>query len=762
MGSSLVIVESPAKAKTINKILGKGFTVKASVGHVRDLPAKKLGVDVENGFIPEYGIIPGKEKIIKELKKAARSADRVYLAPDPDREGEAIAFHVAAEIAGKSQENVFRVAFNEITAKAVKEAMEHPGKIDMDKVEAQQARRVLDRLVGYNLSPLLWKKVRRGLSAGRVQSVAVRLVVEREREIEAFNQEEYWSIAARLEGPAKPEFEARLYKYGDDLLIRRDAREGKRFLVTSRADAEKAAEDLRTGRFTLSGVEKKLRKRSPAPPFITSTLQQEAARKLGFTAKRTMVIAQQLYEGVELGPEGSVGLITYMRTDSVRVAAEAQSWAAKLIGKSFGKEYAPAKPPTYKSKASAQEAHEAVRPTLAEKSPEAVKGFLSRDQLRLYGLIWNRFVASQMKPAELEQTAFEIHCSSLTPAVLRASGNVMKFQGFMALYTETMEDMEEENGGILPPLKEGDGLELRELTPRQHFTQPPPRYTEASLVKTLEEKGIGRPSTYAAIMSTVVDRKYVQKEQGRFSPTELGQVVNDYLVEKFPELLDAGFTAKMEDTLDSIEAGKAKSVTVLGEFYAPFKKVLTEAEQAQGKVKPEDIATDEVCEKCGKPMVIRWGKHGRFMACSGYPECKNTRPVEGEKPAVPDQPTGESCPKCGEPMLIKAGRFGKFMACSGYPECKMTKPIPTGVKCPEDGGDIIERRTRKGKPFWSCANYPKCKFAMWQRPVPGKCPGCGADFIVITKDRSGKLYKSCHKKECGYKEEMKESPEAAA
>jgi DNA topoisomerase-1 len=752
--NALVIVESPAKAKTI--------TVKASVGHVKDLPAKKLGVDVDRDFTPEYGVIPGKEKVITELKRAARNADRIYLAPDPDREGEAIAYHISTEVASKSnRENIYRVTFNEITARAVREAMEHPGKIDMEKVAAQQARRVLDRLVGYNLSPLLWKKVRRGLSAGRVQSVAVRLVVEREREIERFNQEEYWSITARLEGRVKPAFDAALFRYGDALVVNRDAPEGQRFLITSEEEARKVSDVLRDGVYTLKSVDKKKRKRSPAPPFITSTLQQEAARKLGFAAKRTMAVAQQLYEGVELGPEGSVGLITYMRTDSVRVAGEAQTWARELIAGAYGKEFVPATPPKYKSKSSAQEAHEAVRPTLPEKSPGEVKAFLSRDQLRLYTLIWNRFIASQMKPAELEQTTLEIHCICGTPAVLRASGSVIKFQGFMALYTETLEDVEEEEGGILPPLAEGDPLTFQGLEPKQHFTQPLPRYTEASLVKALEEKGIGRPSTYAAIMSTIADRKYVSREKGRFHPSELGMLVNDYLVERFPNLLDAGFTARMEDELDGVEEGKTDWVKLVGDFYGPFKKTVTESEQAQGKVKPEDIATDETCEKCGKPMVIRWGRHGRFMACSGYPECKNTQPLEGEKPAEEPQPTGEACPTCEAPMVIKSGRFGRFMACSRYPECKTTKPIPTGVKCPEDGGDITERRTRKGKPFWSCSNYPKCKFAMWQKPLPGECPRCGAGFLVITKDKAGTRYKSCHNKECSFKEELKEESEGA-
>ncbi|GAB4388875.1 MAG: type I DNA topoisomerase [Thermodesulfovibrionales bacterium] len=759
--SSLVIVESPAKAKTINKILGKDFKVSASMGHVRDLPAKELGVDVENGFAPSYGVIPGKEKILKELKRAAKGADRIYLAQDPDREGEAIAYHVAAEVAGgKDGDRIFRVAFNEITERAVREAIERPGKIDMLKVEAQQARRVLDRLVGYGLSPLLWKKVRRGLSAGRVQSVAVRLVVDREREIEAFKKEEYWSITAALAGAAPPEFKARLYKLGGRLLIDREAAEGRRFLITDEETARKTADEIARGSFRLEAVDKKLRKRSPQPPFITSTLQQEAARKFGFPAKKTMLLAQQLYEGIELGEEGAQGLITYMRTDSVRVAREAQEWARSLIAASFGQEYVPAKPPAYKSKASAQEAHEAIRPTMPERTPKDLKPYLSRDHLRLYTLIWNRFIASQMKPAELEQTTFEISCDTgREPALFRASGTVVKFPGFTALYTESADETEEEEE-LLPALKEGDGLSLKGVEPRQHFTQPPPRYSEATLVKVLEEKGIGRPSTYAAILSTIVDRKYVHKEQARFVPTELGMVVNDYLVERFPELLDIGFTARMEDELDRIETGKFDWREVVSDFYRPFSKDLTEASKTVGKVKPEDIPTDAVCEKCGSPMVIRWGRHGRFLACSAYPKCKNAKPLEEDrrKAAEPPTPTGEVCDKCGSPMVLKSGRFGKFLACSRYPECKNTRPLPTGVKCPECGGDIIERRTRQGKPFWSCSNYPKCKFALWQRPVPEKCPRCGAGFLVMRKEKSGQLVKACAQKECGFKEEASQGP----
>jgi DNA topoisomerase-1 len=506
-------------------------------------------------------------------------------------------------------------------------------------------------------------------------------------------------------------------------------------------------------------VQKKRRKRSPYAPFITSTLQQEASRKLGFTAKRTMAVAQQLYEGMELGGEGSTGLITYMRTDSVRVAAEAQKAAAEFIASEFGKEYLPAKPPQYKSKKAAQEAHEAVRPTYLDKPPKKIKQYLKPEQFKLYSLIWNRFVASQMKPAELEQTSFDINASTPTPSVLRAAGSVIKFPGFMALYTETQEDVDDEESALLPALKEGADLAFKSLEPKQSFTQPPPRYTEASLVKALEEKGIGRPSTYAAIMSTIVDREYVLKDAKRFAPTELGIVVNDFLVDSFPDLLDVSFTAKMEDKLDKIEAGRNKWVKVLKDFYKPFDKVLKIVAKSKDKAKPEDIETEEVCDKCEKPMVIRWGRHGRFYACSGYPECKNTKPLEGEKPAPAEEPTDEKCEKCGSPMVIKSGRFGRFMACSNYPECKTTKAIPTGIKCPEDGGDIVQRRTKRGKTFWSCSNYPKCKFATWSSPINEKCPQCGAKYMVRKYRKDGTSYKACENKECKYKEDIKPAEE---
>lgn len=760
--NNLVIVESPAKAKTIHKILGKEFTVKASIGHVKDLPGKELGVDVENNFKPHYVVIPGKEKIIKELKKASKEADKVYLAPDPDREGEAIAWHIAYEISDKKSrslnERIYRIVFNEITERAVQEAIKNPEKIDMKKVEAQQARRILDRLVGYGLSPLLWKKVRMGLSAGRVQSVAVKLVVDREREIETFKSEEYWSISAEFEGSKSPRFWARLHK------INQQSETVGKFFIPNSETAYAIVDNLKDKEFVLSKTERKQRKRMPHPPFITSTLQQEAARKLRFPAKKTMAIAQQLYEGVELGEEGAVGLITYMRTDSHRVAREAQEWARDLIEKVYGKKYIPEKPPFYKSKASAQEAHEAVRPTYPDKRPEAIKQFLSKEQYALYTLIWNRFISSQMSPAQLEQTIFSIDADGGF-AEFRASGTIVRFDGFMALYTEGKDEIEEENGLTLPALKEGEILALLDLQPKQHFTQPAPRYTEATLVKALEEKGIGRPSTYAAILSTIQDRKYVQRTDGKFSPTELGFVVNDYLVERFPELIDVSFTARMEDELDRVEDGKMKWVKVINNFFRPFKSDLSEAVKTTEKIKPKDIPTETLCEKCGLPMVIRWGRHGRFLACSGFPKCKNTKPLpESIEQKVQNteqitKQTEEKCEKCGSPMIIKSGRYGKFLACSRYPECKNAKPLSTGIKCPKDGGDIVERRSKKGKPFWSCSNFPKCKFASWYKPVPKKCQKCGADFLFEKHSKGGDIILFCHKKECGHKEIVKASEE---
>ncbi len=770
MGKNLVIVESPAKAKTINKYLGGDYIVKASVGHVRDLPKARLAVDIEHGFAPEYEVIKGKSKVITEIKKAARSAEKIYLAPDPDREGEAIAWHIAEEL-GVAEDKLYRVLFNEITKRGILDAMKSPGKIDMNKVDAQQARRVLDRLVGYQVSPLLWKKVKRGLSAGRVQSVALRLVCEREREIQAFVPKEYWSITAHLKADNPPPFLAKLTKEN-----------GKKLEINNEAESDAILEYLKEKPFLVSKVEKKEKRQFPVPPFTTSKLQQEGARKLRFAAKKTMMIAQQLYEGLEVGTEGAVGLITYMRTDSTRIAPEAVKEAREYIENRYGKDFLPEKPPVYASQKKAQEAHEAIRPTSLTRDPDSVAAFLDKDQLALYRLIWNRFIASQMAPALLEMTGVDISAEKYT---FRATGTVIKFQGFMAVYMEGKdeekkdEESEEEapaeaSGEALnlPALRVGDLLKLQKLEPKQHFTQPPPRYTEASLVKELEEKGIGRPSTYAAIMSTIVDREYVEKKQAAFSPTELGVIVNDLLVEGFPDLFNVAFTAKMEDELDEIEDGKMKWVDTVREFYGPFEKALITAQKGMRNVKREETPTDIPCDKCGKMMVIKWGRNGRFLACPGYPECKNTRELpeslggkEGEnggRAAQEPEVTDEKCPKCGSPMVIKSGRFGKFLACSGYPQCKTTKPISLGVDCPKCGkGFLSERRTKGGKVFFGCSNYPKCDFASWDRPVPRKCPECGSPNLVEKYTKKDGARVVCPNKECTYKEEPQAEKTAA-
>ncbi len=752
---SLLIVESPTKVKTLSKFLGKNFTIKASVGHIKDLPKKELGVDIENDLSPTYVVIEGKEKVLKDLKKAAKSVEKIYLGPDPDREGEAIAWHIAEELNGDS-DKLFRVEFNEITEKAVTEAISHPRKIDMNLVDAQQARRILDRLVGYKLSPLLWRKVRRGLSAGRVQSVALRLVVDREKDIRAFTPREYWSITASLEGKEPPPFDAKLFRINDE-----------KENIENGEQTEAILHNLDGRRYIIKKIEKKKRRRSPAPPFITSTLQQEASRKLRFTAKKTMMIAQQLYEGIELGGEGAAGLITYMRTDSVKVASEAQQEARALIRGEFGKEYIPPKPPVYKSKKSAQEAHEAIRPTSVIRTPNSIKNYLTRDQHNLYNLIWNRFIASQMHTALLEQTSIDIAAEPEAEGngeaeryIFRTTGTIVKFPGFMKLYIESGVNGPDEEG-LLPSVSEGDLLKLLGITPKQHFTQPPARYSEASLVRDLEAKGIGRPSTYATILSTIQDRKYTEKVDGRFKPTELGELVSDLLVERFSELMDYNFTANMENNLDKIEEGGLKWVEIVMNFYKPFDKDLAEAMENLGKVRPKDIPTDQVCEKCEKPMVIKWGRHGRFIACTGYPDCKNTMPLENQdgdgSAQEPDaQVTGEKCEKCESPMVLKSGKFGRFLACSKYPDCKTTKPLSTGIKCPDDSGEIVERRTKKGKVFYSCGNYPKCKFATWYKPVNKTCPDCGAHMLIERRTKKGD-YIACLNKECQYKEEIPET-----
>ncbi len=753
MAKNLVIVESPAKAKTLGKYLGRNYTVKASVGHVVDLPKSKLGVDIAHDFEPEYAVIHGKGKVIEDLKKAAKDKENIYLAPDPDREGEAIAWHIAQRLGRKK--NVHRVLFNEITKKAVQEAIKHPLKLDENKFEAQLARRILDRLVGYQLSPLLWKKVRRGLSAGRVQSVAVRLITEREREIRAFVKEEYWTITADLEGKAPPPFSANLFEFSGKRL------DHKTFRLENETSATDVVRNLDGADWVVTKVEKRDRKRNPTPPFITSKLQQEASRKLGYQPSRTMRIAQRLYEGVELGEEGAVGLITYMRTDSTRLSNDALDAVRGYIATRYGADYVPEKPNVYRSKKSAQDAHEAIRPTSIEYDPERVAPFLEKEELNLYTLIWNRFVACQMEAARLEQTSVDIKAND---AIFRATGQVVKFDGFIRVYTEGRDDAStEDDEKTLPALAEGDRLKLLKVTPDQHFTQPPPRFSQATLIKELEEKGIGRPSTYASIMQTILGKEYVQEdEQRRLYPTELGMLVTDLLVVSFPDILNVEFTAGMEETLDGIEDGSQKRVVALRRFYEPFSKDLEKAETEMRNVKAEERPTDIKCDQCGDQMVIRWGRKGEFLACRRYPECKNTKnftrdDATGEIEVAKAETTDEVCEKCGKPMLVRFGRYGKFLGCSGYPECKtivpMVKPKSLGIKCPDCGeGEILEKRSRRGKIFYSCNRYPKCTFASWDQPVAMPCPVCHAPFIVEKTTKRAGTVRRCIKEGCTWQE----------
>ncbi len=715
---SLFIVESPAKAKTIKKFLGKSYEVKASFGHIKDLPERELGVDVENNFSPKYVVIKGKEKTLRELKRAAKERKRIYLALDPDREGEAIAWHVSQEL-NIPGTDLYRVRFNEITRRAIKEAVENPEQIDMKLVNAQQARRILDRLVGYKVSPFLWQTIYRGLSAGRVQSVALRLICEREKEIEEFKPQEYWSIIALLLSKEGSPFKAKLHKI-----------ESKDFKIPNKARADEILADLQGRDFTVAKVTISEKKRNPYPPFITSTLQQEASKRLYFSTKKTMLLAQGLYEGVDLGEEGRTGLITYMRTDSTRISQEALGEVRSWIKKRFGGDYLPPQPRIYKSRKSAQEAHECIRPTSLSWEPDMVKEYLSPDQFKLYSLIWNRFLASQMNPAIYLSTIADIEAG---PYLFRATGWVLKFPGFLKVYP-----LPEEEAVSLPPLTEGEVLRLKELIPQQHFTKPPPRYTEASLVKELEEKGIGRPSTYAQIITTILTRGYVELQERKFHPTELGKTVNDILIKNFPSLFDVGFTAQMEENLDRIERGKDGWVEVLQDFYGPFERMVQEAEGRKTELKKGlTEETDISCEKCGRKMVIKWGRNGRFLACSGYPECTNTKPL-------PEDETEERCELCGAKMVVKSGRYGKFLACSNYPQCKFTKPLSTGVRCPQPGCDgyLVARRSKKGRTFYGCSRYPKCNFAIWDKPVAQSCPHCGAPYLV-EKRRKGGLYLWC-------------------
>ncbi len=828
MAKNLVIVESPAKAKTINKYLGSDYLVLASIGHIKDLPSKELGVDIENNFEPTYEVIPDKKKrnnkkVVSDLKKAAKAADTIYLAADPDREGEAICQHLAEEIVPKRPAKpVFRVMFNEITKNAIKDAFKEPKQVNQDLVDAQQARRVLDRLVGYKVSPILWKTIGGKLSAGRVQTVAVRMVVDREREIEAFVQTEYWTIVANLTAKLPPNFDARLYKIEDKTLktgaFDQDLKKSEVHLKDEKESKEIVTEAEKE-QFIVDSVATKERKRNPTPPFITSKLQQEAARKFGFSVKRTMQVAQKLYEGIEIGNEGAVGLITYMRSDSIRVSDTALNETRDFVGAEYGKNYLPEKANFYKSKKGAQDAHEAIRPTDVNRTPESLKSYLNADEHKLYRLIWQRMVASQMSPAVFDQTTIDIKAGRF---LFRATGSVLKFDGFLKVYQEGRdekpEEDDEETERTLPKVEKGENLKLNKITPEQHFTEPPPRYSEATLVKALEEKGVGRPSTYAAIMTTIQDREYVEKIESRFHPTGLGTTVNDLLVANFNELFNPAYTAQMEENLDEIEDGKLNWRDALHNFYDKFSKDLADATENIKNVKKQAIPTDEICEKCGAGMVIKFGRFGQFLACENYPECKTTREVSTSKSKVQGEEHGDQkpntetqaeevpvCELCGKDMALKRGRFGAFYGCTGYPECKnirkidkksgaaITTPPPveldeicpkdgaklvqrtgrfgefiscsnypkcdyikretTGIACPKPGckGEIVFKKSRRGKIFYGCSNYPKCDAVYWDKPVNEPCPKCSAPFVLEKTTKKDGTFRYCQNEDCDYK-----------
>jgi len=820
MAKNLVIVESPAKAKTINKYLGKDYLVKASIGHIKDLPTKGLGVDVDDDFKPTYEVIPdtrkrNNKKIVAELRAAAKIADTIYFAADPDREGEAICQHLAEEIVPKRPAKAtFRVMFNEITKRAVNEAFEHPKQIDQNLVDSQQARRVLDRLVGYKVSPLLCRTVGGKLSAGRVQSVALRMVVEREREIEAFIKTEYWTISANLGAHLPPAFEARLFKVGEQTVktggFDQDIKRGE-ILINDEGKAAELVAEANQQTFVVSEVTRKERKRNPVPPFITSKLQQEAARKLGWAVRRTMMIAQKLYEGIEIGSEGSVGLITYMRTDSTRVSDAALGEVRDFISRQYGAPYLPEKAVHYRSKKGAQDAHEAIRPTDVARTPDSLASYLNSDELRLYRLIWQRMVASQMTPAVFDQTTIDIGAGRF---IFRATGSVQKFDGFLKLYQEGRDEKTEEDEEAertLPPVEKGEALALNEITPEQHFTDPPPRFTEATLVKALEEKGIGRPSTYAAIMTTIVAREYVEKLEGRFHPTELGKTVNDLLIEGgFADLFNETYTARMEEELDSVEEGKLKWTDALHEFYNKFSKDLVIFTEYTGRIKNEEIPTDEVClkcetkgmvrkrgrfgkylkclkceatrdaepkaasnggvegasatgseeavepeacELCGKQMQMKRGRFGPFLGCTGYPECRNIRKIAKSGVAAPAPvPLDEKCPVDDAQLVRRFGRFGEFISCSNYPKCKYIKQESTGVHCARPGckGELVVKKSKRGKVFYGCGTYPDCDRVYWDKPVAEVCPKCNAPFLLEKTTKKQGTFRHCANEECGY------------
>jgi DNA topoisomerase-1 len=845
MSKSLVIVESPAKAKTIEKYLGKGFDVRASVGHIMDLPKNDIGVELKNRtFEPELIVSPGKEKVVDQLKKLGLQADEIFLAPDPDREGEAIAYHLALQLGtnAKERKKIHRVTFNEITKKAVQEAFKHARDVDQNLVDAQQTRRVLDRLVGYQISPLLWDKVRRGLSAGRVQTVAVRLIVEREREIGAFKPVEYWTLDALLhaEKQADKSFKAKFIGINGEpsRVANGQDKDGKDQYISnalpdkSTMDAVVAA--LEKARWSLASVQSREQQRRPLPPFITSQLQRDASTKLGFNVRRTMGVAQRLYEGVDLGAEGTTGLITYMRTDSPRVAPDAVEGAREWIGKQLGARYLPDSPNAYKGKKDAQDAHEAIRPTDPSRTPESIARYLSDEQLKLYALIWRRFVASQMMPAIFDVTTAKIEAVSARDGKtydFRVSGSVLRFDGFLKVYeaSEEKKDDDDEAANKLPNLDGVKALTLDNLEKEQKFTQPPPRYNEASLVKELEERGIGRPSTYASIINTIQDREYVVKHggsRGRFYPTEIGVVVCDLLVKNFPYIFDTKYTARLEEELDDIEEGKEKWTDLLNGFYDHFEDELKDAGKKMEDIKRMEIMTDEKCELCGSPLVLKWGKFGTFFACSAYnkkdptsctftkentaakpdmntpeaqeadekdeycencgkvmvlrrgpfgmfmscpdysadPPCKTIRKLSQKQQQKPPVPTGEDCPLCGKPLVLRQGTYGEFVSCSGYPKCKYVKQnLIEGMKCPKCGtGDLAERKARRGNVFWGCTNYPKCDFTSNYKPVAKECPECGSPYLVEKTLRSGIFLECPNKKKAAEDETPKKAAKKGA
>ena len=731
MAKHLVIVESPAKAKTVNRYLGSDYLVKASLGHIRDLPKNRLGVNIDNDFEPEYKVLEARKKTVAELQKIAKQCDSVLLAADPDREGEAICWHLAA-ILRDFNPNIRRVMFHEITSRAVKESFRNVIELDKDKFNAQQTRRILDRLVGYRISPLLWKKIGRGLSAGRVQSIALRLICEREKEIKDFNPEEFWKLTAHLKASNPPEFQAGLAKI-----------EGSRKKIRTGKKAESIITELRKLPFILKDITIKEKKKNPQAPYITSSLQQDSFRINGFSVKKTMMVAQKLYEGINIGDKGFVGLITYMRTDSFRVSNDAIKSCRKFIKDGYSAEYLPGKPRIYKNKRKAQDAHEAIRPTSFDLPPEKIKLFLNKEQYGLYTMIWNRFIASQMKPALIEETVFDIQAGKYQ---FQVKGEVIKFEGFMAAYPKKNKE-----GKILPKALCGEELKLLKLEPEQKFTQPPPRYTEGSLVKELEARGIGRPSTYVPIISTLVNRDYVVKEKGKFIPLELGIFVTDYLIKNFPELMKFEFTVQLEEKLDKISEGE-EWIGYLESYNSLLEKNLNDAEMTEG-VKVKGIPSEDKCPECGKELVIKLGRYGRFKACSGYPDCTFKQNI-GKKEA---KPLDEKCPKCGSQMVLRNGKYGPFVACSNYPSCKYIKKEKkdTGISCPECDGMIVQKKTRKGKLFFGCSNFPKCKFASWDEPIKKPCPECNREFVLRKNTMKEDSYLYCSDKNCGYKETVK-------